>query len=283
MWPPPASWRATWCSWWTTPPPPCCCPPRCCGSTRRSTTTTSLPLIGTYLQIVRTLVLLLTIFVTPLWYLLVKNPDTLHENLHFLLVEDEYYVPLIIQLLLVELIIDVLKLASLNTPDVLSNSFQHDRRADPGRLRRPGPLARAGGAGLYGASWPSPTMPSTATRWAMPPSLPYAPAHSDMAFSTCGASSPASPSRWYSSPPPSPPGGQGLPLPPHPLRPQKAQAPPLPLPHQQGQQLTKVSLMPPQGERPCPPDAAAYGAMPTSPRRFRIMFRAGQSTPLHTF
>lgn len=31
--------------------------------------------------------------------------------------------PLILQLLLVELIIDVLKLASLNTPDVLSNSF----------------------------------------------------------------------------------------------------------------------------------------------------------------
>ena len=81
------------------------------------------PLIGTYLQIVRTLVLLLTLFVTPLWYLLVKNPDTLHENLHFLLIQDEYYVPLIIQLLLVELIIDVLKLASLNTPDVLSNSF----------------------------------------------------------------------------------------------------------------------------------------------------------------
>ena len=81
------------------------------------------PLIGTYLQVVRTVVLLLTVFVTPLWYLLVKNPDTLHENLHFLLVEDEYYVPLIIQLLLVELIIDVLKLASLNTPDVLSNSF----------------------------------------------------------------------------------------------------------------------------------------------------------------
>ncbi len=81
------------------------------------------PLIGTYLQIVRTLVLLLTLFITPLWYLLVKNPDTLHESLHFLLVQDEYYVPLIVQLLLVELIIDVLKIASLNTPDVLSNSF----------------------------------------------------------------------------------------------------------------------------------------------------------------
>ena len=81
------------------------------------------PLIGSYLQIVRMAVLLLTLFVTPVWYLLVKNPDTLHENLHFLLIQDEYFVPLIIQLLLVELIIDVLKLASLNTPDVLSNSF----------------------------------------------------------------------------------------------------------------------------------------------------------------
>ena len=81
------------------------------------------PLIGSYLQIVRMVVLLLTVFVTPVWYLLVKNPDSLHENLRFLLVQDAYYVPLIIQLLLVELIIDVLKLASLNTPDVLSNSF----------------------------------------------------------------------------------------------------------------------------------------------------------------
>ena len=37
--------------------------------------------------------------------------------------EGEYAVPLVLQLLLVELIIDVLKLASLNTPDVLGNSF----------------------------------------------------------------------------------------------------------------------------------------------------------------
>lgn len=81
------------------------------------------PLVGTYLRIVRVIVLLLTLFVTPLWYLLVKSPDTLRQSLHFLLIEDEYYVPLILQLLLVEFIIDVLKLASINTPDVLSNSF----------------------------------------------------------------------------------------------------------------------------------------------------------------
>ena len=81
------------------------------------------PLIGSYLQAVRLTVLLLTLFITPLWYLLVKNPDTLDPRLHFLLVENEYYVPLIVQLLLVEFIVDILKLASLNTPDALSNSF----------------------------------------------------------------------------------------------------------------------------------------------------------------
>ena len=81
------------------------------------------PLIGTYLQLIRTAVLLLTIFVTPLWYLLAKHPADIPAALRFLLVEGEYHVPLIVQLLLVELIIDVLKIASLNTPDVLSNSF----------------------------------------------------------------------------------------------------------------------------------------------------------------
>lgn len=47
------------------------------------------------MQIVRMIVLLLTLFVTPLWYLLVKDPAGLHESLHFLLIEDKYYVPLI--------------------------------------------------------------------------------------------------------------------------------------------------------------------------------------------
>ena len=56
-------------------------------------------------------------------YLLATEPGGLREPWDFLLVEGEYAVPLVLQLLLVELIIDVLKLASLNTPDVLGNSF----------------------------------------------------------------------------------------------------------------------------------------------------------------
>ena len=81
------------------------------------------PLVGTYLRIIRFFVMLLNVVITPLWYLLATEPGGLREPWDFLLVEGEYAVPLVLQLLLVELIIDVLKLASLNTPDALSNSF----------------------------------------------------------------------------------------------------------------------------------------------------------------
>ncbi|NLU23303.1 MAG: spore germination protein [Clostridiales bacterium] len=81
------------------------------------------PLVGTYLRLVRLVVSVLTLLITPLWFLLIKSPETVPEKLGFLAVEGEYFVPLIVQLLLLEFVIDLLKLASLNTPDVLSNSF----------------------------------------------------------------------------------------------------------------------------------------------------------------
>ena len=81
------------------------------------------PIIGSYLRLIRLTVLVMTLFITPMWYLLVNDPVHLPAGMHFLLVEGEYAVPLIVQLLLVEFIIDILKLASLNTPNALSNSF----------------------------------------------------------------------------------------------------------------------------------------------------------------
>lgn len=81
------------------------------------------PLVGSYLRILRFFVFLLTMFITPVWYLLVKDPTRIYAGLEFLAIESEYSVPLLVQLLLAEFIVDLLKLASLNTPDVFSNSF----------------------------------------------------------------------------------------------------------------------------------------------------------------
>ena len=80
------------------------------------------PLIGSYLRILRYVVFLLTLFITPVWYALVKSGAT-EGALHFLAIAEEYEVPLLMQLLFAEFIVDLIKLTSLNTPPVFSNSF----------------------------------------------------------------------------------------------------------------------------------------------------------------
>lgn len=81
------------------------------------------PIIGTYLRYLRMIVVLLALFITPVWFLLVKDPARVPDALQFIVPEDPGSVPLLIQLLLLDFIVDLLKLASLNTPDALSNSF----------------------------------------------------------------------------------------------------------------------------------------------------------------
>ena len=81
------------------------------------------PVTGTYLRLVRQLVFWSTMFVTPLWYLLLQHTAILPNWLHFIIPSDPGDLPLLVQLFLAEFIIDGLKLASMNTPSVLSNSF----------------------------------------------------------------------------------------------------------------------------------------------------------------
>ena len=81
------------------------------------------PLTGTYLRLVRTAILLLSVVITPLWYLALEYGEALPENLKFLIPESPGALPIILQLFLAELAIDGLKIASMNTPDILSNSL----------------------------------------------------------------------------------------------------------------------------------------------------------------
>ena len=81
------------------------------------------PLTGTYLRLVRTFILLLSVVITPLWYLSLEYDALLPEVLSFLVPDDPGALPIIFQLFLVEVAIDGLKIASMNTPDILSNSL----------------------------------------------------------------------------------------------------------------------------------------------------------------
>ena len=81
------------------------------------------PLTGSYLRLIRVAILLLSVVITPLWLLSIEYADVLPEKLGFLVPDDPGSLPIILQLFLVEFAIDGLKIASMNTPDILSNSL----------------------------------------------------------------------------------------------------------------------------------------------------------------
>ena len=81
------------------------------------------PLTGSYLRVVRMIILLLSVIVTPVWYLCLEYSHTLPDYLRFLIPDEPGALPIIFQLLLIEVAIDGLKIASMNTPDMLSNSL----------------------------------------------------------------------------------------------------------------------------------------------------------------
>ncbi len=81
------------------------------------------PLTGSYIRVVRHLVFWLALYMVPLWYLLVMNQQFVPEWLSFIIPREQGRLPLIVQLLLTEFIIDGLRMASLNTPNMLSNSL----------------------------------------------------------------------------------------------------------------------------------------------------------------
>ncbi len=78
------------------------------------------PITGTYLRLTRFLIAILTYIVTPTFLLLMSHPQYVPKGFEFILLKEPPNVPLIWQFLILELAIDGLKLAAVNTPNMLS-------------------------------------------------------------------------------------------------------------------------------------------------------------------
>ena len=78
------------------------------------------PITGSYLRISRLIIAVLTLFLTPLWLLLLEHPQWIPVGMEFIQVEGTIHIPVIWQLLFLEFAIDGLKLAAINTPNTLS-------------------------------------------------------------------------------------------------------------------------------------------------------------------
>ena len=73
-----------------------------------------------YLKVTRTIITIATVFFTPLYLLFMQNLEWLPDVFAFVAVRDTVNIPLIFQFLLLEISIDGLRLAAMNTPTMLS-------------------------------------------------------------------------------------------------------------------------------------------------------------------
>ena len=78
---------------------------------------------GNYFRFLRIINMIAVIFLTPAYLLIAEGNIPIHPRLEFFIPDEGYAIPLFVQFILLELAIDALKLASLNTPSSLGMSL----------------------------------------------------------------------------------------------------------------------------------------------------------------
>ena len=81
------------------------------------------PITGTYIRLARYLITFMSVLLTPLWLLAIQNPELIPDMFRFIIPKEAVNIPIFWQLILIEIGIDGLRLAALNTPDSLSTSL----------------------------------------------------------------------------------------------------------------------------------------------------------------
>lgn len=81
------------------------------------------PVVGAYLRLVRFIAIWASVFLLPLWYLLSVKPELLPENLEFIGPNEIGAIPLFLQFIIIELGIDMLRMAAIHTPSSLATAL----------------------------------------------------------------------------------------------------------------------------------------------------------------
>jgi stage V sporulation protein AF len=81
------------------------------------------PVVGAYLRFVRHIAVWASLFLLPLWFLLAIDPELLPKQIAYIGPDDPGKVPLLLQFLLAEVGIDVLRMAAIHTPSSLATAL----------------------------------------------------------------------------------------------------------------------------------------------------------------
>lgn len=81
------------------------------------------PFVGAFLRWVRFIAMIASVLLMPLWFLFVQEPHLLPEALSFIGPKENTTIPIVVQLLLADFGIDVLRMAAIHTPTPLSTAM----------------------------------------------------------------------------------------------------------------------------------------------------------------
>lgn len=81
------------------------------------------PFVGTYLRWVRFLGILMSLFLPPIWLLFVLHPEYRPDFLSFLGPKETGAIPIVLQFVLAEIGVDLLRMASVHTPTSLATAM----------------------------------------------------------------------------------------------------------------------------------------------------------------
>lgn len=81
------------------------------------------PTVGAYLRMVRFFAILFSMILLPLYYLMSSHPELLPAALEFIGPDDPGVIPLLLQFLIAEIGLDMLRMASIHTPSALGTAL----------------------------------------------------------------------------------------------------------------------------------------------------------------
>jgi stage V sporulation protein AF len=81
------------------------------------------PFIGTYLRWVRFIGIMASLFLLPLWYLMVVEPSLKPQGLEFIGPQKASHLPVFVQFLLADVGIDLMRMAAVHTPTPLATAM----------------------------------------------------------------------------------------------------------------------------------------------------------------
>lgn len=81
------------------------------------------PVTGAFIRWVRFIGIIISVFLLPLWYLYIKEPDLIPKGLEFIGIKESGKIDVFIQILLAEIGVDLIRMAAIHTPSPLATAM----------------------------------------------------------------------------------------------------------------------------------------------------------------